>query len=152
RRLILQQFNRRQDAVSLLKASWEYRGPSSMESEIPPFFRDHDDAWIDLQDKLWWTDPNREFLWLSERDGWRHIYKVSLSSGTPTLITPGDYDVIKIEGIDKASRNVYFTASRDNATQKYLYSVGLDGRGLENLNREDQPGTHDYDVSPDGRW
>src|SRR5262249_50917236 len=40
---------------------------------------EHDDTWIDLQDQLRWNAPEREFLWLSERDGWRHIYKVSLS-------------------------------------------------------------------------
>ena len=38
---------------------------------------DHDDAWIDLQDELHWVHDGREFLWLSERDGWRHIYRVS---------------------------------------------------------------------------
>ena len=39
-----------------------------------------------------------------------------------------------------------------NATQKYLYRVGLDGTGRERLTPKDQPGTHDYEVSPDGRW
>jgi dipeptidyl-peptidase-4 len=114
--------------------------------------REHDDAWIDLQDRLWWTDPEREFLWLSERDGWRHVYKVGLGNGTPTLITPGDYDVIQLVGIDKKSARVYFTASPDNATQKYLYRVAYDGKGRERLTPQDQPGTHDYELSPDGRW
>jgi dipeptidyl-peptidase 4 len=91
-------------------------------------------------------------LWLSERDGWRHIYKVGLPKGNPTLITPGDLDVIQIAGTDRKSAQVYFTASPDNATQKYLYRVGLDGQGRERVTPKDQPGTHDYEVSPDGRW
>ena len=40
---------------------------------------DHDDAWIDQQEEIHWIHDNREFLWLSERDGWRHIYRVGAS-------------------------------------------------------------------------
>ncbi len=152
RRLILQQFNRRQDSVALLRADWAYRGPSDTEQNPSVFFREHDDTWIDLHDEPRWTAPGQEFLWLSERDGWRHIYKISLSSGAPTLITQGDYDVIQITGLDRKAACIYFTASPENATQKYLYRVGLDGKARERLTPSDQPGTHDYEVSPDGRW
>src|SRR5262249_37095697 len=69
-----------------------------------------------------------------------------------TPITSGEYDVIQIAGLDEKSRTVYFTASPEEATQKYLYRVGLDGKGRERLTPGDQPGTHDYEVSPDGHW
>ena len=60
--------------------------------------------------------------------------------------------MIQIARDRQKSARVYFTASPDNATQKYLYRVGLDGKHREMVTPKDQPGTHDYEVSPDGRW
>src|SRR6185437_1433960 len=84
--------------------------------------REHDDCWVALQAELHWTYEKGKragFLWLSEREGWRHIYKVDGKSKSPSLITAGDFDVIAIAGIDRKSGQVYFTASPDNATEKY---------------------------------
>jgi dipeptidyl-peptidase 4 len=150
--LVLQQFNRVQNSVRVigLGGSRDGFGPTATR------FQEHDNAWIDLQDELLSTHKDHEtsgFLWLSERDGWRHIYRFEYYAPKPlTRITSGDFDVIQIAGIDEASNTVYFTASPDNATQKYLYRVGLDGKGLERVTPRDQSGTHDYDLSPDGRW
>jgi dipeptidyl-peptidase 4 len=147
--LILQQFNRLQDTAYVLGVQ------KSRPDVFSTILVEHDKAWLDVQDVLPWTHAGKEvdgFLWLSERDGWRHIYKAGLSDSTPTPITSDEFDVIQIAGIDEKSRTVYFTASPENATQKYLYRVGLDGKGRERLTPRDQPGTHDYEVSPDGRW
>ena len=74
--------------------------PASVDSTI---LTDHDDAWVDLQDEIHWIHDDQEFLWLSERDGWRHIYRVPDASGwtSPRLITPGDFDVIELVAVDQ---------------------------------------------------
>ena len=104
-----------------------------------------------------WVHEGREFLWQSERDGWRHLYRASRdgsSAGTNglRLITPGDFDVIGIVGVDKDSDSVFFTASPKNATQRYLYRVKLDGTGITRVSPDGQPGTHDVQLSPDAKW
>jgi dipeptidyl-peptidase-4 len=150
--LLLQQFNRVQDTVRVLAP---LPAPPQHGRAIVEIVREHDDAWIDLQEDLPRIYDGKEivgFLWLSERDGWRHIYKCNSSDMTPALITPGDFDVIGIAGLDKTSSRVYFAASPGSATQKYLYRVGLDGKGLERVTPHDQPGTHDYEISPNGRF
>jgi dipeptidyl-peptidase-4 len=147
--LILQQLNRIQDTAYVLGVQ------KSRPDVVTTVLVEHDKAWLDVQDVLPWTHAGKEvdgFLWLSERDGWRHIYKAGLSGSTPTPITSGACDAMQIAGIDEKSRMVYFTASPEDATQKYLYRVGLDGKGRERQTPGDQPGTHDYEVSPDGRW
>jgi dipeptidyl-peptidase-4 len=61
--------------------------------------------------------------------------------------------MIKLNCIDETDRYVYFTASPDNATQKYLFRVKLNGssKAPERLTPNDQPGTHSYDISPNGK-
>ena len=113
---------------------------------------EHDDAWLDLQDEMPWINKGQEFLWLSERDGWRHVYRVNRNGGLPRLITPGDFDVIQLLEVDEKSGHLYFIASPDNPTQKYLYRVRLDGTGRERVTPKDQSGTHDYQIAPGARW
>ena len=164
--LVLQQFNRHQNTVRVMMASIppvqknDMPVPPMMAVEsIEPYtiLEDHDDAWIDLQEELPWVHDGREFLWLSERDGWRHLYRASRGAkGRPAqslkLITPGDFDVIAIAGVDAASDSVYFTASPKNPTQRYLYRVKLDGTGLARVTPPGSSGTHDYQLSPDAKW
>jgi dipeptidyl-peptidase-4 len=112
-----------------------------------------DKAWVDVRDADGWTwiDHNKKFIWLSEKDGWNHIYTID-RDGKEQLITKGDYDVINIDLVDEAGGVIYFTASPENATQKYLYSVKLNGSGKAvRVSPADQPGTHSYAISPNGK-
>jgi dipeptidyl-peptidase-4 len=65
----------------------------------------------------------------------------------------GNYDVVGIDGTDEKGGWLYFIASPDNATQRYLYRTRLDGSAeAERVSPANAPGTHTYDVSPDSRW
>src|SRR6201996_7595497 len=122
--------------------------------------QENDKAWIDGKSRWnggnpvgWdWLKSGKEFIWVSEKDGWRHIYKIS-TEGKETLITKGDYDMIALNCVDEADGYVYFTASPDNATQKYLFRVKLNGSSKtpERLTPNDLPGTHGYEISPNGK-
>lgn len=123
-----------------------------------PVFQDRDDAWVDVVDAWHWLETGKRFLWLSERDGWNHLYSVDAETGQVTLLTPGAFDVIRMVGlgpdlVGTSRRWVYFIASPDNPTQRYLYRAATDGQGgVERVSPRDQPGTHAYDLSKDGRW
>jgi dipeptidyl-peptidase-4 len=118
---------------------------------------DEDKAWVDLRHKFDWYKSDTHRLVLSEQDGWRHVYRVGLADHSVTQITRGDYDVIDLVGSKRTSDSVrwlYFTASPDNAVQRYLYRVPLAGGNSapQRLTPADQPGHHSYDVAPNGRW
>ena len=116
-------------------------------------FTDHDDAWVEIMEELHWIDGGKRFLWLSERDGWQHLYAVSAADMAIQLLTPGAFDVISIAGIDESQGCVYFIASPDNPTQRYLYRAPLDGTGAAvRVSPPDLPGTHSYNLSRDGQW
>lgn len=149
--LILQQLNRKQNESRLFLCN----ATSGQSRQI---FSETDEAWIDILPSWdgkysfggWdWLNEGREFLWASEKDGWRHLYRISRDGKKETLITNGDYDVMELVAVDSAAGYLYFMASPDNATQKYLYRTRLNGKGKsERLTPEGQAGTHSYRVSP----
>ena len=146
RALILQRLNRLQNEITFLSTAIGRK-------RVRKIFTDKDDAWVDLREDMKWLKNDREFLWLSERDGWRHIYKITRSGKKTTLLTPGHYDAVSIQGVDEENGWVYFLASPDNPTQRYLYRVPLDGKGnLKRITPESQKGTHSYNISPDAQW
>lgn len=151
--LIVQQLNRKQNqsTLHLVNAS---TGISA------PIYKDADEAWIDILPSIdddysyggWdWLENGKSFLWMSEKDGWRHLYKVAKDGKNEILLTKGEFDVIEIALIREHEGYVYYYASPDNATQKYLYRSALNGTGeAERLTPKDQPGTHQYTISPRG--
>ncbi len=120
-------------------------------------YRETDPAWVEASYPtnagLEWIRGGKSFVLLSEKDGWRHAYIGSRAGGPLTLLTPGPSEIIARVRTAEKDGAFYFLASPDNATQKYLYRVKLDGTGkAERLTPADQPGTHTYAVSPDARW
>ena len=114
---------------------------------------ERDSAWVDVVDDLQWLNGGKDFLWVSERDGWRHVYQASRAGGAPKLLTPGTYDVISLASVDQAAGWMYFIASPENATQRYLYRASMRTPGPpQRVSPNDLPGTHSYDVSPNAKW
>ncbi len=146
--LILQQLNRAQNDSRLFLANVS-NGTTALIHE------EQATAWIDAGDGRdpigWnWVNKGKDFIWLSEKDGWRHLYKID-RDGKETLITKGDYDVIGLTLIDDAGGYIYFMASPDNATQEYLYRIKINGGKAERVTPADEPGTHSYEISPNGK-
>ena len=93
------------------------------------------------------------FTWESERSGWRHLYRVSRDGKDIQPITAGDFDYISTVGMDMKKDLVYFIASPDNFTQRYLYSAKLFGKGeVKRESPMDEAGQHSYSMSPTGKW
>ena len=146
----MQQLNRLQNQNDyLLGATRDDSARGTRAGDVRRVFRDASDSWVDVVDDITWINRDREFLWLSERDGWRHVYRVPREGGEGALVTRFDADVISLAGLDEKGGWVYFLASPENATQRYLYRSRLDGTGApERVTPADQPGTHGYDIAP----
>jgi dipeptidyl-peptidase-4 len=155
RELITQRLNRNQNQSDILICDAK-TGNSKV------IFSEKDPAWIDVlsewDDKYkmggWdWFNNGSDFLWASEKDGWRHLYRISRDGKSQVLITQGNYDVIDITLVDEKNNLLYFMASPDNATQSYLYRCPLDGKGpAVRVTPVNQPGTHEYELSPNGKY
>ncbi len=120
-------------------------------------FHETNQAWVDGSYNLnagWrWIRDGQAFIVISEKDGWRHAFVYSRDGKEVALLTPGQFDIIERAVVDESGGWYYFYASPDNATQRYLYRVRLDGTGApERVTPRNQPGTHEYSFSPDAKW
>lgn len=143
--LVLQQLNRAQNESKIYICNI-----SSNASRV--IYQEADKAWIDAKNDPigWdWIEKGKKFVWLSEKDGWRHAYSID-RFGQTKLLTKGNYDVVDISLIDETNGFIYFIASPENATQRYLYRVKLSGGPLQRISPANQPGTHRYDIAPNG--
>jgi dipeptidyl-peptidase-4 len=146
RRLVLQQLNRLQNTNRV----WVGEVGTGRARVV---HTDSDEAWVEAQERWQWLEEGRAFLWLSEREGWRHLYAVPVDGSEPRRLTSGEWDVIGLAGMDEEHGWVYVIASPDNPTQRYLYRVPLGGEGgPERVTPEDQAGTHTYELAEGARW
>jgi dipeptidyl-peptidase-4 len=164
KQLVVQQLNRKQQQSKLI-----YCDAINGDSKV--FWAESSSAWVDLNaddPSGWnWINNGDDFLWVSEKDGWRHIYKISRDGRTETLLTTGYYDIDEIKCIDENENYIYFTASPYNATQLYLYRINIEKPSLikrifkngNYLKDEFEPvyangrdGYHDYQISPTGKF
>ncbi|MBM3964064.1 MAG: S9 family peptidase [Planctomycetes bacterium] len=163
--LCIQRINRLQNALDVMIANTDT-------GNVQTLLTERDAAWVDMPDERFdWIDHGRLFPWISERDGWRSLYLLDKASDSKSggsaageidlrRVTVGDFDVTRIVSIDDSKGMVYFIASPDNPTQRYLYSVpwkqpskdrfGVAQPGsLQRVTPADQSGWHDYNISPD---
>ena len=149
--IILQQLNRKQNQSKIILANASTGASKAIQSESDPAWIDVKTMWNDGDPSGWdWINNGKEFLWLSEKDGWRHIYKIDMN-GKETLITKDAFDVIKPEFFDAPNKLIYFSASPKNAAQEYLYKVSLDGGKAERITPEAYTGSNKYTISPNGK-
>tara|TARA_B100000927_G_scaffold228799_1_gene188616 strand:+ start:2219 stop:4423 length:2205 start_codon:yes stop_codon:yes gene_type:complete len=103
--------------------------------------------------KVNWLNHS-EILFLSEKDGYRHIYLVDVASGNMNPVTRGNFVVRKIDLIDEKKRQIWFRGSGKNPDQDpylvHFYRVNFDGTGLTALTEGN--GDHEIQYSPDRRF
>jgi dipeptidyl-peptidase 4 len=124
---------------------------------------DTDKDWVDTYTVDWVEKgkdaPNvanpalNDALFLSERDGWRHVYRLDIATGQQHLITNFQGDVLEKTAVDQLNGWLYFLASPDDSIREYLYRSKIDGSGApERVTPSDQPGVHTYDIAPNAKW
>jgi dipeptidyl-peptidase-4 len=144
--LILQQLNRKQNQAGV----WIAQAASGAVRRI---HLDQEETFLDYNTELRALDGGKEYLWISESSGWRHVYRIARDGSGASPVTRGDWEIDSVPRVDEKGGWLYFSASPENSTQRYLYRTRLDGAGApERLTPTTQPGWHSYQVSPDGRW
>lgn len=150
--LIVAQLNRHQNEVNVFLCD-------VADGSAHSIYHETSDSWIDVSGPFeydsapWtWLAGGKSFLWSSEKDGWRHIYRISRDGRKETLLTKGNYDA-DFAAVDPSGKGtVYFYATPYDATQDYLYKISLTGGDTARVTPAEYDGTNTYHISPDGRY
>ena len=153
--LLIQRMNRRQNEIDVLLAN-------ASTGAVKTVLVERDSAWVDVVNDVRWLDKDQRFTWMSERNGWRRMYSVSRDGATVRALSADSMDVTHpafafgaqaVLGTDATGEYVYHYASPQNPTQLYLYRTSLRRPGVTTrVTPADQPGSHSYSVSPNGRY
>jgi dipeptidyl-peptidase 4 len=144
--LMLQRLNRLQNTNEVMLGN-------ARTGAVRTVLTERDSAWLNVVDDVTWLGAGKSFTWVSERDGWKHIYVASRDGRSLRLVTRGNFDVQTVVGVDEKSGWVYYIASPDQPTQRYLFRSRLDGKGSpERLSPRNESGTHTYDQAPNFQY
>ena len=153
--MLIQQLNRHQNTLKV----WSY-APSS--KALKNVYTEKEETFIqliypDLSSDTWGSsdlpmcDSDTSFLRLVENETWRQITKVNLNTSEQVLVTPFNYDIASMRV--PTAKNVYYMASPENSTQRYLFQTDLKGRGKsKKLTPESYSGVNNYNISPNGMY
>jgi len=108
----------------------------------------HDDAWVDGPgaNTLGWLPDNEHVYFESERDGFAHLYSVSMKGGEPAQLTSGQFEVSDVR-LSRDKTKFYFTSSEGSPFQRHLYSMAITGGTRTQITG--LPGQNQVDISPD---
>ncbi len=123
--------------------------------------RETSKAWVNINDDLHFLPHKKQFLWVSERDGYAHIYLFDMKGTKVRKITKGNWALISAGGgvawlrqavvaVDEEGDWIYFTALKHSNIERHLYRVHIDGTGLERLS--EGSGTHSVSFSSDYKY
>ncbi|MCF2916431.1 S9 family peptidase [Pseudoalteromonas sp. Cn5-37] len=144
--LMIQDLNRPQSHNKVWLFDWQ-------KQQLTKILEDKDDAFIEWFYKANWSKDGKFFIWHSERDGWRHLYRVSRDGKTIVDLTSGDYDIIDMLALNEDKNVMYFTASPDDPGQRYLFRTSLDGSSKPvRVTPASFDGSNSYYMSKDTSW
>ncbi|MCI4666956.1 MAG: DPP IV N-terminal domain-containing protein [Bacteroidia bacterium] len=154
--LLIQQLNRHQNHLKIYRYSLD-------SEELKVIYEEEDkNRWIDIQypdatsstwgeNSLKIVDEGQAFLRVSEKYPWRSIVKVGIYEEGITKLKTGDFDMASVARV--TDKYVYYHASPDNSTQRYLYRAKLNGKGKpELITPEGNAGMNSYNISPNGAY
>jgi len=115
---------------------------------LSPFLKETSSTYIEMSDPIWHFLPGKKgFLWVSERDGYFHLYHYDDRGRLVRQVTRGQWEVSKVVAYDPKKQWVYFIGTKKSPLERHFYRVRLDGSRLDQLSVRE--GTYEVIPSPD---
>ncbi|MXO04929.1 DPP IV N-terminal domain-containing protein [Flavobacterium sp. HBTb2-11-1] len=147
------QLNRNQNQVTMYDCN-------AKSGSARVIYKEESNSWIDVFDissglydtfPCQFVDNEKSFLWSSDADGWMHIYKISLDGKSKELVTKTNFDAY-YKAYNEKTKTIYFIASPDDATQRYLYETNLNSKKTKRVTPAIFEGSNRYIFSTDAAY
>lgn len=112
-------------------------------------YTDKNDKWLDVTDDYYFLKDGKTMIVTSERDGFNHIYKVTLG-GEVKQLTSGKWEVNKIQYVNEAKKQIYYLSNESGVLNRDLYVVNFDGKKKALISSGD--GWNQTVFSPNGNF
>jgi dipeptidyl-peptidase 4 len=142
--------NRPQNTMKLFFFDVRTGGRRQVMSETSKTWIDVYDFYAGVDDMMSFPTGSTEFFWLSDRDGFQHLYRYDYSGKLINQVTHGNWNVTRIEGSDPKQQTVYFSSTELSPLQRQLYSIHFDGTGQRRTTTAE--GNHRIDMSPNATY
>lgn len=116
---------------------------------IKTLFEEKQERYVEPSHPLYFL-PNKpdQFVWLSRRDGWNHLYLYDISGKLIKQLTSGNWEVKDFEGFDANGNLLFFYSNKDEIVGNHFYALNLKTNKLNHITRE--LGTHRVSATDDG--
>ena len=141
--ILAERLNRVQNKLDLLFADI-----STGASHV--LLHEEDPQWINVTGEPKFLAGGKQFIWTSERSGFRHLYLYDVDGKLEKQLTSGNWEVENVLSIDETRRRVLFISTEDSPTERQLYAVGLDGANKQRLTKS--AGTHSISLAPNAAY
>jgi dipeptidyl-peptidase 4 len=141
---------RKQNEMKLLFFDVNTGGSRQVMDERSNTWIDVYDFYAGVQDLMTFPENSHEFFWVSDRDGFQHIYRYDYSGKLVQQVTHGPWSVTRIEGTDAPNKMIYFTSTNPTPLERQLWKVKFDGTGLTRITTV--PGHHAINMAPNARY
>ena len=142
--------NRPQNTMKLFFFDVRTGGRRQVMTESSKTWLDVYDFYAGVEDMMSFPVDSHEFFWLSDRDGYQHLYRYDYSGKLVNQVTRGNWSATRIEGSDAKGQTVYYTSTEASPLQRQLYSVRFDGSSQHRITTAE--GTHRINMSPSATY
>ena len=138
--------NRPHNEMKLLFFDVNTGGRRQVMTETSKTWLDVYDFYAGVEDMLSFPEGSTEFFWMSDRDGWQHLYRYDYSGRLINQVTRGNWSPTRIEGTNPQTQTIFYTSTEASPLERQLYSIRFDGTGKTRITTA--PGNHHIDMAP----
>jgi len=142
--------NRLQNTMKLFFFDVKTGGRREVMTETSKTWLDVYDFYAGVDDMMSFPENSHEFFWLSDRDGYQHLYRYDYSGKLINQVTRGNWNATRIEGSDAKGQTIYYTSTEASPLQRQLYSIRFDGTNQRRITTAE--GNHRINMSPSATY
>ncbi|MEX0927988.1 MAG: S9 family peptidase [Balneolales bacterium] len=148
-RLAMVHLNRRQDHLKLFFFDAASGSGSLIMEEKSEYWVDIFNFFEQIDDLFFFPSGREEFFWISDRDGYRHLYRYDYDGKMINQVTAGPWNVTNVQAMDPEKKIIYYSSTEVSPLERHLYRIDFNGENPTRLSAA--RGRHTFNMSPDGR-
>jgi dipeptidyl-peptidase 4 len=149
--LAVVKMNRQQNELELYFYDVESgSGTLIMEEQAEKGWIDVFDFFAGIDDHFFFPEDREEFLWISDRSGFKHLYRYGYDGSLINQVTAVEWQVTNVFAVNSEEGRIFYESTEDSPLERHLYSIGFDGS--DKIKHSYEEGRHSFSMGQNGRY